>query len=173
LGADSQELLSFLVKLNRRKGNLRAAADYLKEVAERYPPSVDARGTRAELLMALGDFDSAIAETRLAIALSAGGQPDLYILLASLLYKRGQYAESLTTVDKARELAPRQLLSLFNMASLYEHLGQEQVALSIFSEAAKLSPGSVPIGQAIARLSSRLGEKPSPQGQANVKPNIR
>ncbi len=142
-------------------GDVKAARDYLREVAEAHPSDASALYLLAEAERETGGLAAAEAAARRLIALDAADLRGPYAL-ARVLERRHDYRGLAATLEpilaplRGQQGSARQrVLLLVSLALAYQELGQYDRAIATFDDARALSPADVTLDAYAAQAQLR------------------
>ncbi len=131
-----------LAALKLRRGANAAAAALVSEVLEHNADDADALALRADLALAKGDVDAAIADLRTLLR----AQPDSVPIRRALARAHVQAGDPTLAEDALRAAvtaAPRDLAARLDLAELLLRSGKPRSALPVIEQLVKDDPGSL------------------------------
>jgi arylsulfatase A-like enzyme/Flp pilus assembly protein TadD len=151
--------LLYLAQLQRESGDLAGATETLRKAAASNPGDTQALALLGATLTQAGRAREA-ADLLAPYAASRDPDVDLLQARALALASVGRFGEALTTLDKAREVAPSSALVLVNAGTVQLMAGERQRAREAFEAAIQQNP-------AMARAWSSLGVLAADEGRSN------
>jgi tetratricopeptide (TPR) repeat protein len=154
----NEEIIGNLAQAYLGIGERQKAEEKLNEILEKNPAH-----TRAILyLIALNhkdDLPGAEQFVRSQIE-KAADQPQLYLLLASILERQKKDEEALGAYEKVLALEPENVTAFMSMAKIYIRLGKTDEALAGYKGMIEKNPSSIP---------ARMGAATMYHGAGNIK----
>ena len=148
-----------------RAGDLAAAARAFGDAVAAAPDSALARSKLGVALAQQGQLDAAIAEFSRAVALQPSYAP-AYSNLGNAYREKGMTAEAVAAYERAVALDPDYWIAHQNLGALYKEMGRVGDAVEHFKKATRLSMRQPTPGEASRRR--RLGCLPGVMAIAGV-----
>jgi tetratricopeptide (TPR) repeat protein len=127
-----------LVNCRVRLGDYDGAIQLVKDQLKQTPDRLDYRRVVAEIESEAGRFDQAIADYQTMIQKDPSAYN--YTRLGDIQRRAGRIGECIASLQKAKELAPRELLPILQLAMVYDLNGREEEARKGYEEVLKLQP---------------------------------
>ncbi len=103
--------------------NYKTAYEYLQKALQLKPDEPDINECMAEVLTAIGDFDTALRAINTSLV-SDPLSPNHYYTKANIYYLQKKYSQSLALIENSLELDPTFALSIQLKVACYLHLGR-------------------------------------------------
>ena len=138
LGSDASATYGFAVMYSVR-GQLDKANQILKKELEKFPKNLLLHQLAAAIAIQAQDYDRAIGEYRILLALSPSDKTS-YFRLAEALHLKGDTNGYISTLEQAQKLFPRDLMPTLALAGALEVLGRRDAAILQYRHAMELQP---------------------------------
>jgi len=146
---DSAEATVALFRLTQEGDRAAEAARLYRETATMVPHSWKLRNLLAQMLIAVGDPESALLEIDRSLAIT-GDSPNsadaillkgqAYIRLGHAYVGAGQYQQAVESYNEGIRLNPKNALAYNNRGGAYTQLGQYDPAIADYGEALRIDP---------------------------------
>ncbi len=138
LGSDASATYGLAVMYSAR-GQLDKADQILKKELEKFPKHLLLHELVAAIAIQAQDYDRAIGEYRILLALSPSDKTS-YFRLAEALHLKGDTNGYISTLEQAQKLFPRDLMPTLVLAGALERLGRKDAAIQQYRHAMELQP---------------------------------
>jgi tetratricopeptide (TPR) repeat protein len=138
LGGDASATYGFAVMYSVR-GQLDKANEILKKEIEKFPKLAMLHELAAAIAVQARDYDRAIGEYRILLAMNPSNQA-FYFRLADALHLKGDANGYISTLEQAQKLFPRDLLPTLALAMALDGLGRWDAAIQQYRRAMELQP---------------------------------
>ena len=155
-----------LVEVNMAQGREDAAIQLLEGEEKKYPNRLDYHVALGNTAVRAGKYDLAIGEfQRVADSMDknskAGG--DIYLRIGETFRRKGDLSGAINALQKARNLAPENIVIINTLALALDSAGQKQQAKMAYEQCLKLDPRN---GVALNNLAYLLAENNGDLDQA-------
>ena len=138
LGSDDSATYGFALIYSVR-GQLDKANEILKKELARFPKHPLLHELAAAIAIQAQDYDHAIAEYRILLAMSPSNKT-FYFRLADALHLKGDTNGYISTLEQVQKLFPRELLPTLMLAAALDGLGRRDAAIQQYRHAMELQP---------------------------------
>ncbi len=132
------------------------ALTYSADAVSLSPNTADVLNERAQIFLALGDYQRAEETYRKSLALD-DQYVQTHLLLGQLYVEQNQWTEAVQAFQTALELRPRSAEAYSLMGYAYSQMGEMAKALDAYQMAAALRPGNYVDHKNLAILYNQLG----------------
>ncbi|WP_342242694.1 MULTISPECIES: tetratricopeptide repeat protein [Ensifer] len=152
--------LAYQIGLNHKKASENEAAiDKLTEAVKLSPQNYDAFFALGGVCLAVGDFDGAIRNYKLAIEFFPGKNIDYVTQLAGAYRLKKDYHGALIEIHTAMRMGVPFPKTLHFAGLIYRDMGRDEEAIRYFSEALKLQPSFKAVADQLAYVIGRYCTK--------------
>ncbi|UAA37773.1 sulfotransferase [Paraneptunicella aestuarii] len=144
----------YLADVYQYLNQLPSAISVYQSLLKAFPDNATAHFNLAMLLGKIEAFSEALTHYQICLDLNISQPEEVFLNRSVLFYRQGKHESAIVELKQALDIAPEYQDAHFNLATIYEELGDKDRALEIYFKLAETNPAYEQVFERLANASA-------------------